>query len=86
MLQAGAGPVVCATGRWCACTCCNTLPFRRRRRRRDAGTDELEMQALALLMAHSVKEQRSTYDRRTKAQKVTPAVELLAAEAGRLLA
>lgn len=35
------------------------------------------MEALALYMGHSVKMQRDTYDRRTRAQKVTPAVELL---------
>lgn len=36
-------------------------------------------QALALYMGHSVDMQRSTYDRRSKEQKVEPAVELLAA-------
>eukprot|EP00877_Chromochloris_zofingiensis_P012617 jgi/Chrzof1/7609/Cz02g30040.t1 len=41
------------------------------------GTSELQMEALALYMGHSVKMQRDTYDRRTRAQKVTPAVELL---------
>jgi hypothetical protein len=35
------------------------------------------MESLAMLMAHSLGEQRGTYDRRTKAQKVTPAVDLL---------
>lgn len=35
------------------------------------------MDGLALFMGHSVKEQRSTYDRRTKAQKVAPAVQLI---------
>lgn len=35
------------------------------------------MEALALYMGHSVAMQSRTYDRRSKAQKVTPAVELL---------
>ena len=35
-------------------------------------------QALALYMGHSITMQRDTYDRRTKEQKVGPAVELLA--------
>lgn len=35
------------------------------------------MESLALLMGHSVKEQRGTYDRRTKCQKVRPAVDLM---------
>jgi hypothetical protein len=38
---------------------------------------ESEMEALALYMAHSPHMQRTTYDRRSKQQKVTPAVELL---------
>lgn len=38
---------------------------------------ETEMEALALYMGHSVDMQRSSYDRRSKAQKLTPAVELL---------
>lgn len=37
---------------------------------REQGASEQDMESLAMLMAHSVKEQRSTYDRRTKAQKV----------------
>jgi hypothetical protein len=35
------------------------------------------MEALALYMGHSVAMQRASYDRRSKAQKVTPAVKLL---------
>ena len=44
------------------------------RARDDAS--EKEMEALALLMGHSVKMQRDTYDRRTQQQKVEPAVEV----------
>ena len=36
------------------------------------------LQALAIVMAHSLDMQRGTYDRRTKAEKVEPAVDLLA--------
>ena len=39
---------------------------------------EAELEALALYMGHSVAMQRATYDRRTVAQKVEPAVDLLA--------
>jgi hypothetical protein len=39
---------------------------------------ERELEALALYMGHSVAMQRATYDRRTVAQKVEPAVDLLA--------
>jgi hypothetical protein len=39
---------------------------------------EAELEALALYMGHSVTMQRATYDRRTVAQKVEPAVDLLA--------
>ncbi|WIA30518.1 hypothetical protein OEZ86_000602 [Tetradesmus obliquus] len=44
---------------------------------RESGASEQDMESLALLMGHSVKEQRGTYDRRTKAQKVQPAVDLM---------
>lgn len=40
-------------------------------------TSEAQLEALALYMGHSLAMQRGSYDRRTKAQKVTPAVELL---------
>ncbi|PSC71057.1 saccharopine dehydrogenase [Micractinium conductrix] len=46
---------------------------------RGSGASERELEALALYMGHSVDMQRSTYDRRSKEQKVEPAVELLAA-------
>ena len=52
------------------------------RARDDAS--EKEMEALALLMGHSVKMQRDTYDRRTQQQKVEPAVGLLARQSGLL--
>jgi hypothetical protein len=44
------------------------------------GTDasERELEALAVYMGHSVAMQKGTYDRRTKEEKVAPAVELLA--------
>lgn len=44
---------------------------------RNQGASDGVMDGLALFMGHSVKEQRSTYDRRTKAQKVAPAVQLI---------
>jgi hypothetical protein len=44
---------------------------------RGGGATERELEALALYMGHSVEMQRSTYDRRTKEEKVEPAVELL---------
>ncbi|GAB4819278.1 hypothetical protein N2152v2_006324 [Parachlorella kessleri] len=44
---------------------------------RGAGASERELEALAIYMGHSVEMQRGTYDRRTKQQKVEPAVELL---------
>jgi hypothetical protein len=44
------------------------------------------MQALAIYMGHSVAMQRGTYDRRTKQEKVEPAVALLAALNQRALA
>jgi hypothetical protein len=40
------------------------------------------MESLALYMGHSSAMQRSTYDRRTQAQKVTPAIQLLQELAG----
>ena len=36
-----------------------------------------QLESLALYMGHSVKQQQSTYDKRSKAQKVSPAVSLL---------
>jgi hypothetical protein len=44
---------------------------------RESGACEQDLESLALLMGHSVKEQRGTYDRRTKSQKVQPAVDLM---------
>jgi hypothetical protein len=44
---------------------------------RESGASEQDLESLALLMGHSVKEQRGTYDRRTKSQKVQPAVDLM---------
>ena len=43
------------------------------------GTDasEKELEALAIFMGHSVQTQKTSYDKRTKAQKVAPAVLLL---------
>jgi hypothetical protein len=43
------------------------------------GTDasERELEALAIYMGHSVAMQKGTYDRRTKEEKVAPAVDLL---------
>ena len=46
--------------------------------RSEANTTERELEALALYMGHSLQTQRTTYDRRSAAQKVAPAVELLA--------
>ncbi|KAL4451998.1 hypothetical protein ABPG75_007660 [Micractinium tetrahymenae] len=45
---------------------------------RGSGASERELEALAIYMGHSVEMQRDSYDRRTKEQKVEPAVELLA--------
>jgi hypothetical protein len=44
------------------------------------GTDasERELEALAIYMGHSLAMQKGTYDRRTKDDKVAPAVDLLA--------
>ena len=44
---------------------------------RGGDATERELEALALYMGHSVEMQRQTYDRRTKADKVEPAVGLL---------
>lgn len=45
---------------------------------RGSGATERELEALAIYMGHSLDMQRGTYDRRTKAAKVEPAIELLA--------
>ncbi|KAG2426186.1 hypothetical protein HXX76_013167 [Chlamydomonas incerta] len=45
---------------------------------RSGHATEHELEALAVYMGHSLAEQRGTYDRRTKAQKVAPALGLLA--------
>ncbi|KAI7842588.1 hypothetical protein COHA_003692 [Chlorella ohadii] len=52
---------------------------------RGSGASERELEALALYMGHSIEMQRGTYDRRTKQQKVEPAVELLASLNARAL-
>ena len=44
---------------------------------RSGDASERELEALAIYMGHSIQMQRDSYDRRTKAQKVEPAVELL---------
>jgi len=44
---------------------------------RDSNASEKELEALALYMGHSISMQRSSYDRRTKEQKLVPTVELL---------
>lgn len=44
---------------------------------RSSDASEKELEALAIYMGHSIAMQRATYDRRTKAEKVEPAVELL---------
>uniref|UniRef100_A0A061RF18 Uncharacterized protein n=1 Tax=Tetraselmis sp. GSL018 TaxID=582737 RepID=A0A061RF18_9CHLO len=44
---------------------------------RSSTASEKELEALALYMGHSPKVQRGVYDRRTKEEKVTPAVEIL---------
>ena len=46
---------------------------------RSSDCSERQLEALALYMGHSLREQRETYDRRTLSQKVEPAIELLAA-------
>jgi integrase len=45
--------------------------------RKSEGISERELEALALYMGHSIEMQRSSYDRRTKEEKVGPAVALL---------
>ncbi|KAG2436003.1 hypothetical protein HYH02_011716 [Chlamydomonas schloesseri] len=49
---------------------------------RSGHATEHELEALAVYMGHSLAEQRGTYDRRTKAQKVAPALGLLAKISG----
>ncbi|KAG2482265.1 hypothetical protein HYH03_018808 [Edaphochlamys debaryana] len=49
---------------------------------RSGHASEHELEALAVYMGHSLAEQRGTYDRRTKAQKVQPAMGLLAKISG----
>ena len=44
---------------------------------RKSNATERELEALALYMGHSIEMQRSSYDRRTKEEKVGPAVALL---------
>lgn len=44
---------------------------------RGGNATERELEALALFMGHSIEMQRASYDRRTKEQKVEPAVALL---------
>ena len=44
---------------------------------RGSGATEQELEALALLMGHSVAMQKSSYDRRTVVEKVAPALRLL---------
>eukprot|EP00955_Chlamydomonas_euryale_P036891 350583-Chlamydomonas_euryale.AAC.2 len=46
---------------------------------RSGSASERELEALAIYMGHSMRMQRECYDRRTKAQKVEPAVEMLTA-------
>lgn len=45
--------------------------------RESTTTSEAELEALAMLMGHSVAVQRASYDRRTLTQRVAPAVELM---------
>ena len=40
-------------------------------------TSERELEALAIYMGHSLAMQKGTYDRRTKEEKVAPAIDLL---------
>ncbi|GIL65133.1 hypothetical protein Vafri_18944, partial [Volvox africanus] len=49
---------------------------------RSGHATEHELEALAIYMGHSLAEQRGTYDRRTKAEKVQPAMGLLAKISG----
>eukprot|EP00559_Dactyliosolen_fragilissimus_P000861 CAMPEP_0184868390 /NCGR_PEP_ID=MMETSP0580-20130426/30247_1 /TAXON_ID=1118495 /ORGANISM="Dactyliosolen fragilissimus" /LENGTH=554 /DNA_ID=CAMNT_0027369241 /DNA_START=296 /DNA_END=1960 /DNA_ORIENTATION=+ len=44
---------------------------------RSSQASEKELEALAIYMGHSISVQRNSYDRRTKEQKVAPAVDLL---------
>lgn len=44
---------------------------------KESDASERDLEALAIYMGHSSTMQRTTYDRRTKGQKVAPAVQLL---------
>jgi hypothetical protein len=46
---------------------------------RKSNASEKELEALALLMGHSLQMQRSSYDRRTLTDKIAPAVRLMEA-------
>jgi hypothetical protein len=69
---------VAGCGQWFVGVSACPLPIRfAGLQRRESGASEADLESLALLMGHSVKEQRGTYDRRTKSQKVQPAVDLM---------
>jgi len=44
---------------------------------RNTDASERELEALAIYMGHSLAQQKGSYDRRSKTQKVAPAVNLL---------
>ena len=44
---------------------------------RSTDASERELEALAIYMGHSLQQQKGSYDRRSKEQKVAPAVDLL---------
>ena len=44
---------------------------------RSSKATEAQLEALAIYMGHSIEIQKLHYDRRTKAQRVAPAVDLL---------
>lgn len=44
---------------------------------RESDASEKELEALALFMGHSIETQRSSYDRRSLASKIAPAVNLM---------
>jgi len=46
---------------------------------RGSNASEKELEALAIYMGHSITIQKSTYDRRTKSEKVEPAIKILSA-------
>eukprot|EP00890_Picochlorum_soloecismus_P003374 jgi/Picsp_1/4037/NSC_01548-R1_protein len=46
---------------------------------RGSNASEKELEALAIYMGHSITIQKSTYDRRTKLEKVEPAIKMLSA-------